>query len=124
MYESESEAEEELTVATQEDRRRESRYPSSEAAVVSDLNTGSMFEAETVNVSKSGIRLRAPQDAAPGTRVRARLGQVIVFGEVRWCRAVEGGLFDLGVRVDHTVAQRLVADVHRAANRLKKDNAD
>ena len=103
-----------------DERRSEPRYPSVEAAVVTIITEGSSFEAETVDVSKSGLRIRLEKPLEVGSRIRVKFGTVVAFGEVRWCHQANAGNIDAGIRVEHTVAQDFLSGLKAAVNRVKE----
>jgi hypothetical protein len=110
----------EASVIEADERRKEPRYPSEEPAVVTLLTSGEVLQADTMDISKSGLRVRSMSPLDSGTRLRVRFGTVIAFGQVRWCREVHGSTYDIGILVDHTLAQELVDSVHEALGRVRK----
>jgi hypothetical protein len=70
------------------DKRREARYPCNDPASVRVLNgSGGFFPATVLDVSRSGLRLEITVGLEKGMQVEITLpGEVIVFGEVRYCR--------------------------------------
>ena len=116
----EQQSRDESIQATEDERRSEPRYPSEEPAVITLLVSGEVFRASTVDVSKSGLRVRATTALGIGEKLRIRFGTVIAFGEVRWCRTVHGSNFDIGIQVDHTLEQELVESMHAALRRVKR----
>lgn len=101
------------------ERRREPRFPSEESAVVTILASGKVVEATTVDISKSGLRVRAPEPVEVGTRLRINFGTTVAFGSVRWCRQVAGAGQDIGILVEHTLSESLVSSVHKALERIR-----
>ncbi|MCP5113496.1 MAG: PilZ domain-containing protein, partial [bacterium] len=95
-------------------------YASVEPAVVTLITDGNCVEAETVDVSKSGLRIRLIDPLVVGSRLRVRFGTVIAFGEVRWCRQVHGGNYDAGIQVGHTLAEALMSSIQAAVVRVKE----
>lgn len=114
----EAESRQQLDLETGHERRREPRYASDNPAVVTILASGTVMEGRTVNISKSGLRVRTDQVLEEGSRIRVMFGTVIAFGEVRWCRAVSGA-HDVGIKVAHTLEQSLVDSVHAALERVR-----
>ncbi len=106
-----------------DERRTEPRYASVESAVVTIITEGDSFDAETVDVSKSGLRIRITEPLEAGSRLRVKFGTVVAFGEVRWCAQVHGGNHDAGIHVEHTMAHTLLADIRSAIKRVKKQSA-
>lgn len=107
-----------LGLATEDDRRREPRYASDNLAVVTILASGKVVEGRTVDISRSGLRVRTDRVLEKGSRIRIKFGAVIAFGDVRWCRPANGA-FDIGIEVAHTLEQSLVDSVHSALERVR-----
>ena len=108
------------------DRRREPRYPTDGRTEITVLQTGQTrnLEGRTVNVSKSGLRVRLPEPLEVGLKLRVKFGRVLAFGSVRWCRQLDNGYFDVGIRIGHTMAHSLVASVREAAEEAMLAEAD
>lgn len=100
------------------ERRAEPRYESQEPAVVSVLDEPRirLLAGVTVNVSKSGLRVRIGEEVGVGARVRVRMKQTVAFGEVRWGRRMPDGRFDVGLRIQSAVELRLIESLRRAAD--------
>ncbi len=88
--------------------------------MVTLLTSGEMFQANFLDVSKSGLRVRVMAPLEAGQTLRIRFGTVIAFGEVRWRRSAEGSHFHLGIEVDHTLMRELVDRMHEALSRVKR----
>lgn len=58
-----------------------------------------------VNASTSGINVVSNTRTSPGQHVRIKMEQLIIFGEVRHCRAADG-MFSTGVQISDVVADR------------------
>jgi PilZ domain len=84
------------------ERRREARYPTNDPATVDvpyEKITG--LAAVVVDVSRSGLRLELPQSIARGMQVTITLSkQLVITGEVRYCRRVGNG-FQAGILVQN-----------------------
>ncbi len=99
---------------TVKDQRSEPRYgsPTPAVASLSQLNDGCgqpsapALAVEIVNLSGSGLRLRAAQRQNVGTLVRIdmedAMQDVMLLGEVCYCEA-EGSQFAMGVRLEHSL---------------------
>lgn len=85
------------------ERRSEARYPAHEAAELEVL-FGSIepIYGTILDVSRSGLRIALPQRIARGEQVKVKLNQNVIFGEVRYCRAVSGA-FQAGIRIQDLV---------------------
>jgi PilZ domain len=57
---------------------------------------------EVVNLSGSGLRIRASQSQATGTLVRVDCQDVMLLGEVCYCEP-EGSQFAMGIRLEHSL---------------------
>jgi hypothetical protein len=73
-------------------RRREPRYPRNDPAEFRVLSSDSgTLPATVLDISRSGLRVELPSPVAKGASVEVTLPkEVIIFGEVRYCRAAEG----------------------------------
>jgi hypothetical protein len=91
-------AEEPKATSTAE-RRRETRWPTDEAAVLVRLNPGEVVEAQMVDVSSAGLRVRLRDPLAAGEPVRVEFRGKVWFGDVRWLRRLEADLFEAGVAI-------------------------
>ena len=82
------------------DRRKELRYPCHDPAEVRVVRDGeASFPATIRDISKSGLRVASAVQLTQGSRVEIVLvDQAVVFGEVRYCRAV-GQEFHAGVLI-------------------------
>ncbi|HEX5228214.1 MAG TPA: PilZ domain-containing protein [Bryobacteraceae bacterium] len=85
------------------DRRSEARYPAKEPAEVEILFGG----AEPVfglilDVSRSGMRIAIPKRLSRGEQVKVKFHRNVIFGEVRYCRAV-ASIFHAGIRIHDLV---------------------
>jgi hypothetical protein len=82
------------------ERRRETRYPTQDAAEV-EVRHGEILRmpAMVVDVSRSGLRLELPAAVGRGEQVKINLPrQVVILGEVRYCRR-SGMVFYAGVLI-------------------------
>jgi hypothetical protein len=82
------------------ERRREKRYPSHEAAELVLMQLPAETRACVVlDVSKSGLQLELDTRVAKGAHVKITMPRnIIVFGEVRYCRASGHG-FRAGILI-------------------------
>lgn len=144
----ESDATHSAASSAAQERRSEQRYPSEDEAIVTILacdsspsgdpaggeeapsgavrqdpgrmTTGSVCQGRTVDISKSGLRVRIQQPLEVGSKIRIKFGTTFAFGTVRWCSQVNGIDYDCGILVEHTLAQSLVESVHQALDRVRK----
>ena len=65
--------------------------------------------ATVVGVSKSGLKVLADTRMNPGQPVRIKMGNLIIFGEVRHSHA-EGAVFENGVKISDIVGERGLCD--------------
>jgi hypothetical protein len=96
-----------IAVADQEipmiERRRDPRYPTSDPAEVEIFPQAPVREGALIlDVSRSGLRVHLKTETPEGTHLKIRLlkTHLIIFGEVRYCRAVADG-FHVGVFIEH-----------------------
>lgn len=89
--------------AAPSDRRREARYPSQEPVEIELLfGPRDAIYGTILDVSRSGLRIELPRRIQRGEEVKVKLQQNVIFGEVRYCRAVSG-VFHAGIRIDELV---------------------
>ena len=83
------------------DRRKETRYPCHDPAEVRVVREGRpSFPATILDISKSGLRIACSVQLTEGTRIEVIVPQqAVVFGEVRYCRAVSQE-FHAGVQIE------------------------
>lgn len=103
-----------------EEQRKEPRFPSDLSAILTVLASGNVTEARTVDVSKSGLRVRSPEPVATGERLRIQFSSTIAFGEARWCKDIKGTGYDIGIQVEHSLAESFVASLHAALKRVRE----
>lgn len=101
---------------TADESRAEPRYESADPAVITLLASGESFQANLVDVSKTGIRVCLWTPIREKTKLRFRFGKLIGYGEVRWCRPLKGSHFEIGIQVGHTLARELVEAIDQAGN--------
>jgi hypothetical protein len=85
------------------ERRREARYPTHDPAELEIMSSGDEPLYGTVlDVSRSGLRIAVSRRISRGEQVKVKLQQNVIFGEVRYCRAVSGG-FHVGLKIQDLV---------------------
>lgn len=85
------------------ERRSEPRYPTYEPAELELLSTpGESVYGTVLDISRSGLRLALPRRINRGEQVKVKLNQNVIFGEIRYCRAVYGG-FHAGLKIQDLV---------------------
>src|SRR5580765_4464630 len=82
-------------------RRCEPRFSAEGEATVQELHPLSLdrHKVKIVNVSKNGLGILGPKAILPGTIVQLRISDTIELGNVRYCAALEGGAFRIGLRL-------------------------
>ena len=93
------------------EHRREARYQTHDAVEVETLQTGfERVKATIVDISRSGLCVLAESTIGKGSQVKVTLEKnVVIFGEVQYCRPVKGG-FQSGILIqDVFYPQRAVA---------------
>lgn len=87
----------------QEERRAEARYPTQDPAEIELLPLpGETIYVTILDVSRSGLCIALPRRIERGQQVKVKLHGNVIFGEVRYCRAVSGA-FQAGVRIQNLV---------------------
>jgi hypothetical protein len=100
------------------DRRRETRYPAQEPAELQVLfGHSDPIYGLVLDVSRSGLRIALPQRVDRGEQVKVKLNQNVIFGEVRYSRAVNG-LFHTGILIQDLVRPPGRRDEHLADDTL------
>ena len=99
------------------DRRREARYQTNDSVEVEALRGGTQqLQGTIVDVSRSGLCLHVAEAIGRGIDLKIRLaGQLVIFGQVRYCRRVDSG-FQVGVAIDD------VFFAHNASNEHVHDD--
>ncbi len=108
------------------DQRTEPRQalPKDCRATLSVLNGAKQSIQETVtviNLSGSGMRIRAPRAIAAGTLVRIDLNETLMLGEVCYAEP-DGDGFSLGLRLEHSL--RLTESLERLRQRVAEGEID
>ena len=101
------------------ERRREIRYPTQDAAEV-EVRHGEILRmpAMVVDVSRSGLRLELPAAVGRGEQVKINLPrQVVILGEVRYCRR-SGLIYYAGVLILDVFQAQAVQGAHLSADEL------
>jgi hypothetical protein len=85
------------------EKRREPRISTEDPGLLQKINPFSpdRVPIQIVDVSKGGMKVKAPNSLEIGTMVKVRLKTVIAFGEVRHCRAV-GDSYHAGIQLYDT----------------------
>jgi PilZ domain len=86
-----------------DERRREARYPTQDPAELEILpGPNDPIYGTILDVSRSGLRAALHQRISRGEQVMIKLHRNVIFGEIRYCRAVSGG-FHVGVKIQDVV---------------------
>lgn len=82
------------------EQRRETRYQTNDDVLVEVLQTGfPRVAASIVDISRSGMRLLSEATIGKGSQVKITLEkQVVIFGEVQYCRPADGR-FQAGILI-------------------------
>ena len=85
------------------ERRSEARYPAQDPAEIEVLHgsAGTLY-GTILDVSRSGLRVALAKRIDRGEQIKVKLHHNVIFGEVRYCRAVFGG-FQAGIRIHDLV---------------------
>jgi len=105
-------------IAQATDRRSEARYPAQAPAELEilPLSTGPLY-GTVLDVSRSGLRIALTRRLDRNQKVRVTLSGNVIFGEVRYCRAVSAG-FQAGIRIENLVREAGAGDRHIAEDPL------
>lgn len=100
------------------DRRREARYPAKEPAELEILFGGAdPIFGLILDVSRSGLRIAIPKRISRGEQVKVKFHRNVIFGEVRYCRAVTQ-IFHAGIRIHDLVRVPCQEDQHLSEETL------
>src|SRR5665213_1694814 len=82
-------------------KRTEPRFTTEGDATVQELHPISFDRqvVKIVNVSKNGLGVVGSKAILPGTIVQLRINNTVELGNVRYCSALEGGGFRIGLRL-------------------------
>ncbi|HYL37330.1 MAG TPA: PilZ domain-containing protein [Bryobacteraceae bacterium] len=102
-----------LKVATSSERRREPRYPCNDPVEIRCVPGDSKRMPGTLlDVSRRGLRVALDARLEKGSRVEILMPkQVVIFGEVRHCRA-SGVKFQVGILIEDAFYSPGVASGH------------
>ncbi len=85
------------------ERRSEARYQTHDPAEIEILpGPGEPLYGTIVDVSRSGMRVALHKRISRGEHVKVKLHRNVIFGEVRYCRAVPDG-FQVGLKIQDLV---------------------
>ena len=76
-----------------------------------------------LDVSRSGLRLAIPTRISRGEHVKIKLHRNVIFGEVRYCRAVRGG-FQAGLKIQDLVRPFGKQDEHMQTMRFRSTQSE
>ena len=90
--------------------RRTCNNTSAELTIVDHgTSTVTTIPVMITDVSKSGLRVLANTRTSCGQQVRIKIEKLIIFGDVRHCRA-HGPMFEIGISISNAVAHHGVCD--------------
>jgi len=100
------------------ERRSEARYQTQDPAEIEILpGPAEPFYGTVLDVSRSGLRVALSKRISRGEQVKVKLHRNVIFGEVRYCRAVSNG-FQVGLRIQDLVRPAGERDKHIADDPL------
>jgi len=87
------------------DRRQAVRYPVAERAVVTLCHPveSQSVPGHVMDVSAQGLRVRVPRAIYRGSQVQVQVEKAVVFGSIRYCRAIDSEHHDIGIAIDQIV---------------------
>lgn len=100
------------------EKRSQPRYPVGSSVEVCWLTEPPVrFSGQLSNLSANGLRLLVERELPPGAPVQVSLEDLILLGEVRYCRPA-GGLYAVGLELEHclTLTAELLRLAHQLAN--------
>ena len=100
------------------ERRSEARYQTQDPAEIEILpGPSEPFYGTVLDVSRSGLRIALSRRISRGEQVKVKLHRNVIFGEVRYCRAVPKG-FQAGLQILSLVRPAGKRDEHIADDPL------
>ena len=100
------------------DRRTEARYPAQDPAELEILSgPAEPIYGTVLDVSRSGLKVGLPKRIDRGEQVKVKLQGNVIFGEVRYCRAVSGA-FHIGIHIQNLVRPAGHANRHIVDDQL------
>jgi hypothetical protein len=108
-----------LRAARLAEKRRETRYPTNDAAEI-EVRHGEVLRmpATIVDVSRSGLRLELPLAVGRGEQVKISLAsQMVILGEIRYCRRA-GIVYHAGVLIQDVFQAQPATGGHLSADEL------
>ncbi|HTW68126.1 MAG TPA: PilZ domain-containing protein [Bryobacteraceae bacterium] len=100
------------------ERRSEARYHTQDPAEIEILpGPNDPFYGTILDVSRSGLRVALERRIGRGEQVKVTLHRNVIFGEVRYCRAVLKG-FQAGLKILNLIRPRGQHDEHIADDPL------
>jgi hypothetical protein len=91
-----------------EDLRHEHRYQCTVTTIaIHSTNTPEPFGALILDVSKSGLRLRAPRPISGGQQVTIVFANAkrkpVIHAEARYCRSDQDGTYEIGLKITDSI---------------------
>jgi CheY-like chemotaxis protein len=88
-----------------QDQRTSVRYKVRESAIITQCNPPERMSVlgQVMDVSTTGLRVRLKQTVPCRAQVQVRVEKAVVFGTVRYCRALSRHTYDVGLVIDQVV---------------------
>ena len=88
------------------DRRREARIPTDDPAILQVISpfSSERIAVRVIDVSKSGLQLRLDAPVDPGSAVKIRLKETVLFAEIRHCRQISAGEYRAGLVLQEIIS--------------------
>ena len=100
------------------ERRTEARYETQDPAEIEVLpGPADPLYGTILDVSRSGLRVSLQKRIGRGEQVKIKLHRNVIFGEIRYCRAV-GDKFEVGLKIQDLVRPLGKRDDHIAEDPL------
>jgi len=85
------------------ERRKEPRFQIDQTARITNLRTREVLDAQLLNISGRGARVSVPSQLPINTPLRIDVGDVMLLGDVCYCRMDAINRFSVGVALAHSI---------------------
>ncbi len=95
-----------LPMPSFKDRRREARIPTDDPAMLQVISpfSSERIVVRVIDVSKSGLQIRLDAPVDPGSTVKVRLKETILFAEIRHCRQISEREYRAGLALQEIIS--------------------
>lgn len=94
-----------LRAQGRQDQRKAVRYQVRESAIVTLCHPVEIEPVigQVMDASSRGLRIRTARIIYRGTQIQVQVEKAVVFGTVRYCRAIADSSFDVGLSIDQII---------------------